>query len=239
MVKGKEMAKKTVRAWDLPTRLFHWTLLTLIIAAPLTAKYGDPTRFAHKIVGYAILSLVLWRVLWGFFGSSTARFHAFFPWPWKVIPYLESVLRGVKTQYLGHNPLGSVMVLLLLAAATAQGVAGLFTTDDIITAGPLYPLASSSWNKLMAIYHQSGFWIILGLALVHVLANLLYSAFSGINLIGAMVTGEKPEKPYADESEIRLASSALALGLLLFSILIVIGGIWIVGGDFRAEPSLF
>jgi cytochrome b len=233
------LSDKTVRAWDVPTRLFHWTLVTLIILAPLTANSGDPLKTNHKYVGYAILTLVLWRLLWGFFGSSTSRFRAFFPWPWKVLPYLFGLLRGQKAHYLGHNPLGSVMVMLLLAAALVQGTAGLFTTDKVVTAGPLYPLGSTAWNSLAAAYHSYGFIVILSLAGLHVLANLLYSAFSGVNLIGAMVNGKKPEKEYVDERQVEARPVALALGLLILSAVVVIGGIWAVGGDFAAGPALF
>jgi cytochrome b len=232
------MRKDGVRAWDIPTRVFHWSLVMLIILAPVTANLADPLKTAHKIVGYCILILVVWRVMWGFTGGSTARFRAFFPWPWVVIPYLINVFRGKKADYLGHNPLGSVMVMLLLAGASAQAIAGLFTTDDIVVAGPLYPLASAAWNKLMAVYHSYGFIVILSLAGLHVIANLLYSAFSGVNLIGAMVSGRKPERPYVDEREATSGSMLLAAMLLVIAAGIVVGGIWIAGGDFRAGPAM-
>jgi cytochrome b len=230
------MSENKVRAWDLPTRVFHWTLVTLIILAPVTANIDDPLKTAHKAVGYAILIVVLWRVLWGFLGGSTSRFRLFFPWPWKVIPYLLAVMRGGKSEFLGHNPLGSVMVMLLLAAAAAQGIAGLFTSDDIVTAGPLYPLASTSWNKMMAVYHESGFIVILSLVALHVLANLLYSAFSKVNLIGAMISGKKPALIYADLQESSPGSVVLAIALLGVSAAAVLGGIWLAGGDFAAGP---
>jgi cytochrome b len=235
---GTSATDRTVRAWDIPTRLFHWSLVTLIILAPITANIADPLKSAHKIVGYSILVLLVWRLMWGFVGGSTARFKAFFPWPWVVLPYLLGVLQGRKAHYLGHNPLGSVMVMLLLAAAAAQASAGLFTTDDILVAGPLYPLASEAWNKAMAVYHSYGFIVIISLVGLHVLANLLYSAFSGVNLIGAMIFGRKPEKPYVDEREAKGGSIALAAGLLVLAAGIVIGGIWAVGGDFRAGPAM-
>ncbi len=225
---------RQVRAWDIPTRLFHWTLVTLIILAPLSANMGDPTMRAHKIIGYMLLILIVWRVLWGFTGGSTARFAAFFPWPWWVLRYLGDLLKGQKAHYLGHNPLGAGMVFALLLAVALQGGAGLFTTDDIVVAGPLYPLADAAFNKLAAVYHQSGFLVFIGLAGLHILANLLYSAFSGVNLIGAMVSGKKPEKPYVDEAEMQGGSLLLAIGLLAVAAAIVIGGIWLAGGDFNA-----
>jgi cytochrome b len=232
------MPDSTVRAWDLPTRVFHWSLVTLIVFAPVTANLDDPLKTAHKAVGYSILIVVVWRFLWGFLGGSTSRFSLFFPWPWKVIPYLIAVFRGTKSEFLGHNPVGSVMVMLLLAAAAAQGIAGLFTSDDIVTAGPLYPLASSSWNKLMAVYHESGFIVILSLVALHVLANVLYSAFSKVNLIGAMISGKKPAYHYGDLQESQSGSIILAIALLGVSAAIVLGGIWLAGGDFAAGPVM-
>jgi cytochrome b len=228
-----------VRAWDLPTRLFHWTLVTLVILAPVTANLGDPTMRAHKIVGYCLLILMVWRLLWGFVGGSTARFAAFFPWPWRVFPYIAGIIKGQKAHFLGHNPLGAGMVFLLLAAVALQAGAGLFTTDDIVVAGPLYPLASAAFNKLAAVYHQSGFLVIIGLVALHVLANLLYSALSGVNLIGAMISGRKPAQAYADGPELAGGSPMLALALLAVAAAVVIGGISIAGGDFNAGPALF
>jgi cytochrome b len=232
------MAVKTVRAWDVPTRVFHWSLVILIIMAPLSANLQDPLMTLHKRVGYAILTLLVWRVLWGFFGGSTSRFKAFFPWPWVVLPYLFGILKGRKAHYLGHNPLGSVMVMLLIAAAAAQGFAGLFTSNDIVTAGPLYPLASKAWNNMMAGYHSYGFVIILSFVAVHVLTNLLYSAFTRDNLIGAMITGTKPEADYVDAKEAKGGPIVLALVLLAVAAGIVLGGIWLVGGDFAAAPAM-
>jgi cytochrome b len=230
--------EKTVRAWDVPTRVFHWTLLALIIAAPLTANSADPLKTAHKINGYAILILIVWRLLWGFAGGSTSRWAAFFPWPWKVFGYAVKLLRGPREKYLGHNPLGAAMVFALIAAVIAQAGSGLFTTDDIVTAGPLYPVGSTAWNKLAGSWHQTGFLVILGLAAFHVVANLLYSAFSGVNLIGAMFSGRKPELDYIDEREAHGGPVLLALALLALSAGLVLGGIWIVGGDFAAGPAL-
>ncbi len=228
---------KSVRAWDVPTRVFHWTLVALIILAPLTANSGDPLMTWHKRVGYAILVAVLWRLMWGFAGGSTARFSHFFPWPWRVASYLRAVLQGAKPHYLGHNPLGSVMILLLLAAAASQGIAGLFTTDGVVTAGPLYPLASGDWNKLAAGYHAWGFIVILSLAGVHIVANIAYSIFTKDNLIGAMVVGTKESAEFVDQPEATGGSIPLAVALLVLSAAIVLGGIWIVGGDFAAGPS--
>ena len=117
-----------VRAWDLPTRLFHWLLALLVLLAWASWRYsealGDPSLKLHRWNGHAILVLVVWRVLWGLFGSSTSRFSAWLWWPWTAAAYGWEILRGRTPLYLTHNPLGSYMILALLAAVTAQAVLG-------------------------------------------------------------------------------------------------------------------
>ena len=116
-----------MRAWDLPTRLFHWLLAALIAAAWASWQYsealGDPTLSYHRWIGHAVLVLIVFRMLWGFVGSSTSRFCAWLYWPWTAAAYLVSLLSGRSRPYLGHTPVGSYMILALLAVTTAQAVA--------------------------------------------------------------------------------------------------------------------
>ena len=121
--------KAYVRAWDLPTRLFHWALVLLMIGAYVTRMYMTDLTW-HIWNGYAILVLIVFRVLWGFVGSSTARFSSFVYWPWTCVRYgLDFLLRRPR-QFLGHNPLGSLAVLAMLGLIGLQGVLGLMSYDD-------------------------------------------------------------------------------------------------------------
>lgn len=217
-----------VRVWDAPTRLFHWSLVILIVLAPLTNKYAD--FFWHKLNGYAILTLIVFRLLWGLVGSSTARFSHFVH-PLDVPGYLKDLLTGKSQFYLGHNPAGALMVLLLLGVVAAQAVLGLFSVDDIpsIFEGPFASRISEDAALLFTSYHRQGFNILLVIIGVHVLMNIGYSLFKGDNLIRAMMTGKKPKRAYRDSSAATFQSSALAVICLSLAIAIVFGGVYFFG----------
>ena len=120
----------SVRAWDLPTRLFHWTLVTLIAMAYVSRHWGDAGLVWHTWNGYAILVLVVWRLLWGIVGSSTSRFSSFFYGPLTAARYGLDFVLGRPRHFLGHNPLGGTVVFVMLAMVGAMGALGLFAYDD-------------------------------------------------------------------------------------------------------------
>lgn len=221
--------QRRVLAWDGPTRLFKWAFVALIVMAPLSNKFGDSTLLWHKLNGYAILTLVLFRLLWGFAGGTTARFSSFIRSPATILGYGLDSVRGVKRRFLGHNPLGALMVLALLAVAAAQGLTGLFTTDDIIVEGPLVPLASSAWVKTASVFHHTGFKLVLILSALHILANFAYTFVKKDNLIRPMVTGWKPEGAYEDASEAEAGSWLTAAICLAIAAAIVWGGLALFG----------
>jgi cytochrome b len=218
-----------VRAWDLPTRVFKWTLVFLVICAPISTKVGDVMMTWHRWNGMAIVTLLVWRVLWGVAGSTTARFATFVR-PLGAFGYARDLLLGRTRKFLGHNPLGGLMVLALLAAVATQATAGMFTSDDIVVDGPLVAVAPVAWEKLASRIHHNGFLIIASLAIVHVAAVFWYRAFRNENLIGPMVFGAKPAGAYEDARETRGGSVMLALALLGLAVVLVFGGLWAVGG---------
>lgn len=222
---------RAVLAWDLPTRLAKWTLAVLVGLAFASKYYGDAGLVWHMWNGLAVLTIVVFRVLWGLVGGSTARFFGFLVGPGRALGYLASLMRGRSPRYLGHNPLGGWMVLALLALVAAQGVTGLFTTDDIIIDGPLVRVAGEDWVGRASALHQDLFWWLLGLIALHAIANLAYSLFGKDNLIRAMLTGHKPRATYADEAAATPGSVALAAGCLVVAAGIVFGGIALAGGD--------
>ena len=221
---------RRVRAWDLATRLFHWLLVTLIASAYLTRAYsGDPTLYWHRINGYALLALLLFRLMWGFAGSSTSRFAAFVPWPGPALRYVGALVRHRPMHYLGHNPLGAALIFAMLLAVAAQAVAGLFTTDDVLAQGPLHDHAPDWLDGRMGAYHAQGFWIILALAAVHIVANLVYHFVMKDKLISAMVTGEKPVLDYEDQPQARLVPQWRAAVCAAMAVGIVVGGVMLAG----------
>jgi cytochrome b len=220
-------APMPVRVWDLPTRLFHWSLVILIICSWASFEFsglvGDTTLLWHRLNGYAILILLIWRVLWGLFGSPSARFSNFLTWPWTAAAYGFDLIRGRDRRSLGHNPLGAYMILVLIAAVATQGTLGLMATEhNYVTWGPLSALAGSDERSIeLAKWHV---WIfdnvLLGLIALHISVNVLYRIIKKDRLIEAMVTGTKPPGTYDDEN--RVANAELERPLLRAMICLVI-----------------
>jgi len=229
-----------VAAWDVPTRLFHWLLLALIVSAWVSYEYaedlGDELLVWHRWNGISLLVLLTWRLLWGVFGSSTARFAAFAPLPASVWRHARETVTGAAPRYLGHNPLGSVMILALLVTLIVQAGLGLFAVyDNDLTGGPLHRLVSEANQKTATHRHNFMFhYILLPLAGLHIAANVLYEWLKKEPLIRAMVTGRKPAAAYADAQAAEIAERPLlrAFVCLLAAKLIVFGGILAVGGRF-------
>jgi cytochrome b len=221
----------TMAVWDLPTRLFHWTLVALITLAWVTRKYSYDLYW-HTLNGYAILVLIVWRMLWGFVGSSTSRFGSFLYRPAASLRYgVDFVLRRPR-RFLGHSPLGSLGVLALLGLIGTQSVLGLFSYDDhsSFAGGPLVRLVSDNtwaWATKLHIRVFDGILVIIAL---HILAKFLYLVWKRDNLISAMVTGRKPAAAYEDAREAKLAGPVRALGCLSAAVGIVLGGILLSGG---------
>ncbi len=228
----------TVAVWDWPTRAFHWLLVVCLISAWPSYQYaetfGDPTMKWHRYNGYAVLVLVVFRVLWGFLGSSTARWVAFVRWPWTAAGYALDLLRGRDRKFLGHNPLGTYMILGLLAAVSVQAALGLMVVEhNDTTWGPLYKLVGEAKQKDVLRWHGLLlYWAILPLVAAHIIANTLYGLLKRDPLIRAMVTGRKPAEDYEDQREAVIARDVTlrALGTLVLAIGIVAGGIMGLGG---------
>lgn len=176
-----------VKVWDPWVRITHWAIALLI---PLSWWSAETGRFdLHFLSGYAILALVLFRILWGFVGSDTARFARFVKGPGAALRHLGHLLRRDAPVEIGHNAAGAVMVVLLLALVLAQAATGLFADDAIMTRGPLARRVDEAWSDLATRLHLRLFWVILALAVLHVLAVLAYRVLLGRNLVKPMITG--------------------------------------------------
>ncbi|TCK28634.1 cytochrome b [Ancylobacter aquaticus] len=217
-------------AWDLPTRLAKWGLAALVGLAFVSRYYGDVGLVWHQWNGLAILVVVVFRVLWGVVGGSTARFAGFLRGPAAGLRYAASLLKGRPQHFLGHNPLGGWVVMALLALVAAQGLTGLFTSDDIIVYGPMTNVVSDETIRSASTWHHRLYPFLLGLIGLHVLVNLAYSLFGRDNLIRAMITGTKPAATYVDRAPATPGGVGLALACLVLAILVVFGGIALAGG---------
>ena len=180
------MAKQPV--WDLPVRLFHWTLAALILFS-WWSVHNHHTDW-HIWSGCAILTLLIFRVLWGFVGSSTARFSSFVRGPRAIAGYWRGTWRGT-----GHNPLGALSVVALLAAVAVQAGLGLFSEDeDGLYMGPLAQLISVDASDKARDLHEAWFNVILALTALHVIA-ILYYRTKGRKLTLPMITGRAEIEP--------------------------------------------
>lgn len=210
--------------WDLPVRLFHWSLVVLLVISWTTAEIGGNAMTYHLWSGYTILTLILFRLLWGFWGSTHARFNDFVRGPGAAIGYARALLQGETPLYPGHNPLGGWMVILLLLVLLVQVGTGLFANDDIAIEGPLYPWVSKASSDFLTRIHKLNFDILLILISLHVLAILFYLVAKHENLIVPMLTGRKWLELGFQESQAPFARLWLAGALLALAA----GGVYLL-----------
>lgn len=176
-----------VRVWDLPTRLCHWAMFACVVGSLVTINLGGNWVGWHFRFGYALLALIVFRVLWGFVGSRWARFSSFPPSPGRAFAYL----RGRAASTPGHNPLGALSVYALLAALAVQVGTGLFANDAIMWDGPLRNLVSGATSDWLTGVHKANRIVLLALIAVHVLAIAYYAIARRERLTAAMVVGDK------------------------------------------------
>ena len=211
----------TVKIWDLSVRLFHWSLAALVALSWWSGTRGGDWLPLHERSGYAIITLLLFRVLWGVAGSDSARFVGFVRGPRIALAYLRSLAARRPPHYLGHNPLGGWMVLALLASLFVQGATGLFATDDVAFSGPLAHDVREHTRGLVTALHKLNFDLLLGLVALHVAAVLTHTALRRDGLLAAMFTGHKPAPSGAPP--LRFASPARAALVLALAALLVWG----------------
>jgi cytochrome b len=202
------------RLWDGPTRIVHWALVALVGFAWWSAEVGRLEW--HRLAGYAVTGLIVFRLIWGFAGSASARFASFVRGPAATLAYLRTLPSRAKTDWPGHNPLGAWSVLAILAVLIAQTVTGLFAVDiDAIEAGPLSDRVDFDTGRLFAKWHHWSFWALEALVVLHVAAVVFYLAYKRANLVGAMITGrqrftEDPALSFAPLWRAALAAAAAA-----------------------------
>ncbi|MDK9695124.1 MAG: cytochrome b/b6 domain-containing protein [Siculibacillus sp.] len=225
-------APAKVLAWDLPTRLFKWALVVAIAVGWASDKLGGGNPDLHVLNGRIVLTLVVFRVLWGFVGGSTARFSGFVPSPGNSVSYGLALLRGREGHYLGHNPLGAWMVLVLLALSGAMALTGLFNADvdRMIVEGPLAKTVADATVTLAHKLHHRIFDVLLICIGLHVAAVAFHAVVKKERLVPAMVTGRKPAAAYADARAATPGAIGLALACLAAAAAIVWLGIRAAGG---------
>ena len=218
-MRGEGDSTIETRVWDLPTRLFHWALALTLVGSFVTVRMHEMQL--HAYCGYTALTLVLFRILWGLFGSESARFSSFLRGPGTAFRHLGHLLARRPDHETTHNALGGWAVVLMLVLVLAQGATGLFANDDVLFRGPLYPLAGKEGSDRLTGWHYRISDVLLVVVILHVVVVFAYR-LAGHKLIEAMVTGVK--RLPAGSRPPRLAGMAPAA----MSFAVAAGTVWAV-----------
>lgn len=171
----------SILVWDVPTRVFHWLLVLSFSGAYLTAE-SERYRDIHVVLGYTLLGLIAFRLLWGFFGTRYAQFRSFLFKSGEIVAYMLSLLKGKPAHYIGHNPLGSVSIWLLLGLGILSGVSGVLLFEDI---------GGEALEELHEVVSNA----MLAIVLIHIAGVVVSSLMHRENLVRSMVTGFKSAEP--------------------------------------------
>lgn len=190
-----------ILVWDVPTRVFHWLLVLSFVGAYLTAE-SERYRDIHVVLGYTLLGLVAFRLLWGFFGTRYAQFSSFMFKPGEIVAYSLSLLKGKPAHYVGHNPLGSLSIWLLLGLGILSGVSGVLIFEDI-------------GGEFLEELHELASNSMLAIVLVHIAGVVVSSLMHRENLARSMVTGFK-----SAEAEQGIGRSYLWLGVIMLAVVV-------------------
>ncbi len=223
-MKNGEFMTHRIRVWDLPTRIFHWALVLCIVALIITGEIGTDILPWHFRFGYTVLSLLLFRIVWGFIGGRWSRFTSFVHRPSTVLAYIRG--QGRPEHNVGHNPLGAGSVLAMLFFLLAQVGTGLFSDDEIAFSGPLTKFAADATVKLATTYHaEIGKVALIGLVLLHIAAIAYYRVKKQENLVPAMLHGDRELDVPMDPSRDDVRSRCLAALVFFLCAISVASGV--------------
>lgn len=210
-----------VKLWDLPVRICHWAFVLLLPALWWTAEKRDIDL--HVKLGLVMLGLVVFRLVWGLVGSSSARFASFIRGPVAVLGYLKG-LKGGHSPSAGHNPAGGWSVLALLTLLAAQVTIGLFTQDvDATHSGPLNYLVTYDTGDGLRHWHEWGFNLILAFVVLHLAAIAYYVIAKKDNIVRPMITGSRAFPQGVAAPRIAPLWRALAVGVLAALLAVWVG----------------
>jgi cytochrome b len=214
-----------MRIWDLPTRLFHWVLVVLLFTSWLSAS--ENWMRVHIWCGLTVMALLLFRLVWGFIGSDTARFNHFMRSPLEAFRHLSRMTRREADIEVGHNAAGGWMVIVMLLILCVQVGSGLCANDDVLTEGPLARIVGKTDSDWLTHIHHLNFKLIEVLVVLHVLAIATYRIVKGHDLLSPMISGKK-RLPGATRAP-RMMHPILALFVFALSVLIVLLFLLFVG----------
>ena len=206
-----------VRIWDLPTRVFHWLLVLCVVALVITGQVGGNALDWHFRLGYVVAALLLFRLVWGFVGGRWSRFLVFVRSPFTILRYLRG--QGSADMEAGHNPLGALSVLGLLAAGMFQVATGLLSDDEIMHSGPFAHLVGEDWvSRATSLHTHYNKMLLIALIGLHIAAILFYRFVKRHDLVRPMLTGDKTldaaVEPAKDTLPTRIKALCLFVALM-------------------------
>jgi cytochrome b len=211
--------------WDLPLRIFHWLLVISIFGSWYTSNQDNGLIDYHLTLGYFTLGLVVFRLVWGFVGTTHSRFSQFIPSLGRLIAYAKSFRSPSSPSHPGHNPMGSLMVVFMLTIILLQAISGLFMNDDIFTSGPYYGTLDENMESIAVFIHRNGFNVIIGAVVLHIAAIIFYQVFKGQSLVPPMLTGKKSSDDVTKKDSISHSKIGLAI---LITLLVAAFIYWLV-----------
>jgi cytochrome b len=214
---ASSQARERRFVWDLPLRLFHWLFALSIVASWVTAELGFDWMQWHFYLGYWMIGLLTFRVIWGFIGPRHARFASFLASPPSTWRYLRNLFKGASLYTPGHNPAGGLMVILMLLLVALQVTTGLFATDDVVWSGPYNPAVSKDLASRLTTIHHINFNFILAAVVLHLAAITFYGLVKKQNLVLPMLTGHKPAPMVPHHEAIKSSELIKALLVCLLS----------------------
>jgi cytochrome b len=206
-----------IKVWDLPTRLFHWSLVLCFAVSWGSAESTDIFSNAmqiHFYAGYTLLTLLIFRVLWGFVGSNTARFSHFWSGIHATKAYARTLLKPRPNDNIGHNPVGGWAVIIMLTLLALQVTTGLFSNNDLLDSGPLAHYISGDLSDTISGIHSIVFNYLITIVGLHVAAVFFYRFYKHSNLIIAMITGYKTLPNTLNTSSLYFVSNFRAILVL-------------------------
>src|SRR5450830_796076 len=217
-----------IRVWDLPTRVFHWALSACVIGSIASAQFGGNAMEWHFLLGYAVFSLLLFRLIWGFVGGHWSRFATFLYSPRNIFNYIKG--HRHPEQAIGHNPMGATSVFALLGLLLIQVASGFISDDEIGATGPLVQFASHATVRFATFYHKDiGKLMLIGLIALHIGTIIYYFLKKKENLVHPMIQGDKRTPINATNSRDNVQTRALALVVILSCATFVIWFVKVAG----------
>ena len=211
--------------WDLPLRVFHWSLVVTVVACLVSAEMGGNAMEWHALFGFVAIGLLFFRFMWAFLGGTYARFSSYLDSHQHIVAWL----RGTPATRPGYTPLGTIALICMFTVLWVQGVTGLFSNDDIMLEGPLYHLVTQHTADWLTGWHKRGLYIVGGWIALHVSAIFYYRFIKRIDYIRPMITGYK-DLPEGTPAELEGRPGSLPLALFLA--MVSAASVWVVVTQF-------